>query len=304
MSIPFSRFSDYFMAVAKTGNLRKAADQLHISVSAVHRQIALAEDELDIALFERLPNGLKLTLAGELLYSDLLRWQKEYKQTCMRFDEIQGLKRGAIDLGIIAALSEGFIVNCLNEIQQKYPWLTFNIHCDDSDVIVQKIMNTEIDFGLILDPLVHTQLDVLSFIEIPIGFAMSKIHPLATRSSIPLSDTLDTRHLIADYPLVIHERIASIYKKQQITPIQKTLTNDIRLMLSMLKKNMGIAILSYLDVHTAIDDEDLIFIPINEKGIQPLTLALCAGPRRQLSKISQILIQDIIENMEKLKLRA
>ena len=67
MSITFSRLSEYFMAVARTGSLRKAAEQLFISVSAVHRQIVLAEEELGVALFERLPQGLKLTLAGELL---------------------------------------------------------------------------------------------------------------------------------------------------------------------------------------------------------------------------------------------
>lgn len=85
MNITFSRFSEYFIAVAKTGSLRKAADQLYISVSAIHRQIALAEEEFGIVLFERLPSGLKLTLAGELLYADLLKWQKEFQQTCIRF---------------------------------------------------------------------------------------------------------------------------------------------------------------------------------------------------------------------------
>jgi len=110
MNVPFSRFAEYFLVVAETENLHKAAEQLFISVSAVHRQIALAEEQLDIALFERLPNGLKLTLAGELLYSDLLRWKKEFQQTRIRFDEIQGLKRGSIELGLISALSDGFVI--------------------------------------------------------------------------------------------------------------------------------------------------------------------------------------------------
>jgi DNA-binding transcriptional LysR family regulator len=110
MNITFSRFSDYFTAVAKTGSLRKAADQLYISVSAVHRQIALAEEEFGIDLFERLPNGLKLTLAGEMLYADLIKWQKEFQQTRNRFDEIQGLSRGTIDCGMISALSDGFVL--------------------------------------------------------------------------------------------------------------------------------------------------------------------------------------------------
>lgn len=74
VNTPFSRFSEYFIAVAQTGSLRKAAEQLFISVSAVHRQIVLAEQELGIQLFERLNHGLRLTLAGELLYADLLKW--------------------------------------------------------------------------------------------------------------------------------------------------------------------------------------------------------------------------------------
>lgn len=42
VNTPFSRFSEYFIAVAQTSSLRKAAEQLFISVSAVHRQIVLA----------------------------------------------------------------------------------------------------------------------------------------------------------------------------------------------------------------------------------------------------------------------
>jgi Transcriptional regulator len=121
MNITFSRFSEYFIAVAKTGSLRKAADQLYISVSAIHRQITLAEEEFGIVLFERLPSGLKLTLAGELLYADLLKWQKEFHQTCVRFDEIQGLSRGSIELGLIAALSDGFVLDSLQYMYETIP---------------------------------------------------------------------------------------------------------------------------------------------------------------------------------------
>ncbi|MBJ9985850.1 LysR family transcriptional regulator [Acinetobacter sp. S40] len=302
MNVPFSRFAEYFLVVAETENLHKAAEQLFISVSAVHRQITLAEEQLGIALFERLPNGLKLTLAGELLYSDLLRWKKEFIQTRIRFDEIQGLKRGSIEMGLISALSEGFVIETLAELQQQYPWITFNIHTHESKAIIQKLINTEIDFGLILDPLVHAQLEVLSFIEIPIGFIMSPQHILATQPKLTLADTYESRHIIADAPLMIHERVMAMYKKQHIVPVHQTLTNDIRLMISMLKRNMGIAILSYLDVYTAVENKELIFIPLQERAIQPLTLALCAGQRRQLSRISQILIQQLSRNMEELKI--
>lgn len=301
ITTPFSRFSDYFIAVAKTGSLRKAADQLFISVSAVHRQIALAEEEMGILLFERLPNGLKLTLAGELLYADILKWQKEFQQTCIRFDEIQGLKRGSVEFGLISALSEGFTIDSLQHMYAQYPWINFNIRVADSEVIATKIMNTELDFGLILNPKAHHQLEVLHFIELPLGFVMSKQHPLAHHQRIYFSDTLADNHFIPAEPLIIHDYVQAMYKHHKFIPARKTETNDIRLMNRLIKNNAGIAILSYLDVYPELERDELIFKPITEKGIHPLTIALCVAPKRQISRASQLMITHIIEQMEKLK---
>lgn len=75
---PFSRFAIYFAAVARSGSLRRAAEKLHISASAINRQILQAEEEFGTPLFERLPEGLRMTTAGELLYDNLLRWQRSF----------------------------------------------------------------------------------------------------------------------------------------------------------------------------------------------------------------------------------
>lgn len=296
--MPFSRFTEYFMVVAKTGSLRKAAEQLFISVSAVHRQIVLAEEQLGVPLFERLPSGLKLTLAGELLYSDLLRWQKDFQQTCIRLDEIQGLNRGSIQFGLIAALSDGFVIESIAELQQQHPWLNFEIQIQDSQKIAQQIMQAELDFGMILDPVQHTHLDVLSFVELPLGFVVSPEHPLAQHKQLSLSQTYADRHIIAQAPLVIHDRVDAIYKRQQMLPQQKIESNDIRTMLSLLKKNVGIALMSWLDVYTHVQHGELCFIPYWDAAIQPVTLALCVAPKRQLSRAAQLFMQQLMKNMQ------
>ncbi|WP_445115704.1 LysR family transcriptional regulator [Acinetobacter sp. WZC-1] len=301
MTMPFSRFAAYFLEVARTGSLRKAADHLYISVSAIHRQISLAEEELGVPLFERFPNGLKLTLAGEMLYADLLKWNREFQQTRIKFDEIQGLKRGTIEFGLITALSEGFVIDAIQQIHEKYPWINFRIDMDSSEAVAQKIMATELDFGLLLDPVENSHLDVRTFVEIPLGFAMSPAHALAQNVRLNLSDTVDSRHMLADAPLMIHDRVMTIYKKHQFMPAQTTTSNHIQMMISMLKQNMGIAILSYLDVLPHLEKKELIFIPLQEKGIRPLTVALCVDPRRQLSRASTVLMDQMIQRMEDLK---
>lgn len=301
MSITFSRFSEYFIAVAKSGSLRKAAEQLFISVSAVHRQIVLAEEELGVALFERLPQGLKLTLAGELLYADLLKWQKEFQLTRVRFDEIQGLNRGNIHIGFISALNDSFVLDSIHHLTQLYPWINMNICVHNSEVISKKIIDAELDFGIILNPQSHHQLEILSFIEIPLGYTLSPSHPLATAEKIYLSDTLSERHIMPSEPLVISEYIHTLYKHHKFTPIQKIECNDIRMMSALIKQNLGIGLMSYMDALPLIKTGELIFKPLHEKGIHRLTIALCVASKRQTTKISKIMINQMIEQIEIIK---
>jgi LysR family transcriptional activator of nhaA len=59
----------YFWAVAKEGNLTRAATRLHVSQSALSTQIRQLEDQLGQALFDRRGRGLHLTEAGQLALS-------------------------------------------------------------------------------------------------------------------------------------------------------------------------------------------------------------------------------------------
>jgi DNA-binding transcriptional LysR family regulator len=57
----------YFDAIRKAGSIREAARRLHVASSAVNRQLLELEDQIGAPLFERLPAGLQLTAAGEVV---------------------------------------------------------------------------------------------------------------------------------------------------------------------------------------------------------------------------------------------
>ena len=143
--VPFSRFAGYFLEVARQGSLRRAAEVLHVSASAIDRQILRAEGVFQTALFERLPTGLKLTAAGELLLDDLRRWRKEHARTLERLDELKGLERGHIRIALIEALGDGVLVRTVAEVADQYPYLTFDLRVLENSQVSEQVSAAEVD---------------------------------------------------------------------------------------------------------------------------------------------------------------
>ncbi|EPY7324469.1 LysR family hpxDE operon transcriptional regulator HpxR [Klebsiella quasipneumoniae] len=297
---PFSRFAHYFIAVARCGSLRRAAEQLHISASAINRQILQAEEAFGTPLFERLPEGLRMTTAGELLYDNLLRWQKEFRQTRQKFDELQGMKRGSVSVGMVQALAEGGFAAALAEIIASWPWLELDLQVADSHTVSQKVRQADLDVGLILDPQGQAGLSVLAFAELEVGIVMRPDHPLAGAKALSLGELSLERHIVPGAPLIVHERVALLYRHQDFAPENTISCNDIRLIKSLVLRGSGVTLLSLLDVLDEVQRGQLAFIPLRSTLLRPLTLALCTAPSRQLSRPAQMAIQTlsaVIESM-------
>ncbi|MBB4023913.1 LysR family transcriptional regulator, partial [Actibacterium naphthalenivorans] len=72
-----SRPFRYVLAVSRHGSVRKAAEVLNIAPAAVNRQILEFERDLRMPLFDRLPRGMKLTSAGEVVVDHVRRVEGE-----------------------------------------------------------------------------------------------------------------------------------------------------------------------------------------------------------------------------------
>ena len=93
----------------------------------------------------------------------------------------------------------------------------------------------------------------------PLGFVIPKQHPLANKEKIYFSDTLEFNHIIAAAPLIIHDHVMALYKKHDFNPPHQIECNDIRMMLSLLRNNLGIGIMSYLDAYAFIENGEFEF---------------------------------------------
>src|ERR1700750_3359135 len=114
------RIMRYVDEVARTGSIRKAADQLNVTASAVNRRIMDLEDELGAPLFERLPRGVRLTAAGEVFVHYLRKQNGEVGRMKSQIEDLKGLRRGTVRIACSQALALDFLPRAISEFRKSH----------------------------------------------------------------------------------------------------------------------------------------------------------------------------------------
>lgn len=141
-----------FYAVAKAGNISKAAKELYISQPAISKSISKLEDSLNTVLFTRNSRGVQLTEEGRILFD----------HTRSAFDELtlgeQELKRikefhlGHIRIGVSNTLCRFIMVRYLKGFIKQYPHVKITIETQSTMHTLAMLEQQRIDIGLVAEP--------------------------------------------------------------------------------------------------------------------------------------------------------
>lgn len=138
----------YFLRVAQTLNFTRAAEELYVSQPALSRQVKLLEAEFGVVLFERLPQGLKLTPAGEALREHCQGMVDRLTATRAVLEPYaQGVK-GTVTIGCLPSLA-GLVAPVLAEFIRQYPAAAPVVReLATSDAISEQLHAGDVDLGI------------------------------------------------------------------------------------------------------------------------------------------------------------
>jgi molybdate transport repressor ModE-like protein len=122
----------YFLAVAQCGSISQAARILRVNHSTVLRRLQRLEEQLGVALFQRLPGGYALTTAGEALAGQLdgVAEQIERAERQLLGQDLQ--VRGSIRLTSTDTLFASLLTPLLAEFRQQHPGLSLQLVINNS----------------------------------------------------------------------------------------------------------------------------------------------------------------------------
>ncbi|MDB5442161.1 MAG: LysR family transcriptional regulator [Phenylobacterium sp.] len=177
----------YLVAVADEGHITRAAERLGIQQPPLTRQIRLLEEELGVALFERLPRGMRTTEAGRVVVEearDLLARAERIKETAQR--AARG-EQGRLAVGYTSSAAfHPFVTQQIRAFRESRPGVALALAEDGTPELVHGLReerldaaflrSTSIDIaGLSIEPLLEEKMVA----AVPTGHALAKAGKVA-----------------------------------------------------------------------------------------------------------------------------
>jgi len=291
-----SRAAIYFDEVARRGSIRGASETLHIAPSAIDRQILMLEQHHGVPLFERLPHGLRLTSAGELLVDSVRRWRRDADRVQSQIDDLRGLRRGKVTTAVVEGAIE-FFSRCLKTFHSGYGAIEHSVTVSGSLAVVDALLTGTAEVGLTFNPPDTAALRIEHTLIYQMGLVVTPDHKLAQGGQARLIDCLD-------YPLVVPESTISLrtiidqaWTRAVGEPLRPAVTaSSIALMKSLVLNHLGVGLLTSMDVYTEVKSGALVFVPLQEK-IPLSVLALATATGRRLSAPAALMVKQIAAAM-------
>lgn len=215
----------YFLEVVRAGSVTEAAARLDVAPSAVSRQIARLERELDTLLFERKARGMVPNSAGEVLAAHARRAWLDVERVTEDILALQGLRLGKVRLVSTEGFAYEFIPTLVAGFQAGAPGIEFSLAMGTQPEVVRRVRDGEADIGIMVSTRSEHGLSVELRHPAPVMAVVAHDHPLAQRRHLSLAQ-------LVEYPLALPDptstlrQLLDISLSRQGLPCHAAITSD------------------------------------------------------------------------------
>lgn len=255
-----TRVLNYFLMVAKLGNVTRAAENLHITQPTLSRQIADLEKEMGIELFDRSNRHLVLTKAGTVFQQRAQMIIDLIKQTEIEVKQENDELTGTIHLGCVESSASNFIMEIVKQMQQLFPNVKFDIYTGNGDTLRERIDQGFIDVALLIEPIETAK---YNYLVLPTkdtwGVLMRKDDPLAKKNKITNND-LYQLPIITNHRSLVRDELIDILK---LNPSKLNIVAEYNLTSNVIQlvKLGDYYLLGIKGIYEMHNDPEITFIP-------------------------------------------
>lgn len=291
----------YVDQVARDGSIRKAAERLHLSASAINRQLLQLEEDLGVTLFDRLPRGVTPTAAGELLLAQIRRWDGESTALRLQLQSLKGGASGVIRVVAPELTTDLLLPEAMAALRERFPRVTFSVITGDTPRVIGALLNRDADIGLGFNVRPGPRLRIVASVQPRFGAVMAASHPLARRRQLTLADC-------AAHPLVVPgEDWIDQTVTHSLFPSGLADYNVVArggragVLRAFARAGMGITFLSRLEVEADVRSGLLVHIPLADRRVTAPTLSLLVPARQTGAGVLGVFTQLLERELQRMQ---
>lgn len=236
---------EYFLAVARTGNMTTAAASLNVAQSSVSRSIARLEDSLGVPLFDRNGRGIALNDYGKLFYARAEAIMREVGDGERELKEIRDSHLGRVS---ISTCSPRAINPLMLSYIEDHPEVLFRQRrLTDMNTIKSHIDTGILDYALTYTPLAGMEYEWLPLLTERYYLLVPADHPFADREQVALSDLNGISLIVNAYDT---PDLIEIHCRQEgVSPSFTFISDEYELLGSLVERGFGAAPITTLALY-------------------------------------------------------
>lgn len=286
-----------FAAVAKSGNVTRAAKFLHLSQPAVSGQIRALEEELGTPLFERMPSGMKLTKFGEEVLVNAELVIAKVSEIVSRSRVFRGEVSGHLSVATIVHPDFLHLGEFIHVMRERFPLVEVELRHGLSGKALEGVLNGDVTAGFYIGnppepPLMSLSLKTITYVVAAPAAWADQVEG-ATLEEIAALPWITTPKQGSRYHLV-----RKLFQGRQVKPANVVEANSEPTILSLIAAGVGLSFVreevtrnsqhkaSLAVWDTIKQDSELLFIyhasnagnPIVRAAISAVTEIFCDEP--------------------------
>ena len=185
-----------FLAVANALSFSKAAQEMHLSQSALSTLVARLEATMGTRLFDRTTRAVALTTAGAVLASHAGQLLSDLARSVAAVQDVAALRRGQVALAAMPSLAARIVPRLFRAFNARHPDVRLSLFDTLSEPAFELVRERRVDFALTAANPAYTDLDYAPLTTDSFVLLAARGHPLGRkREPMRITDTLASPHI-------------------------------------------------------------------------------------------------------------
>src|SRR2546425_3263714 len=236
---------EILQVVAETGSFSACGRKLHVSQSAISRQILLLEEELGEPLFLRVGRQVRMTAAAESLVQLGHRVFLDLRDTVGAITDRTRVLSGTLRLSGGMTVCLYVFPALLKHLRRVHPRLEVRLTVATAGRSVQEIRGGRVDAGLLTLPVEGSDLVTVPVLREELLLVTTPTHPLAKRRRVTPKDLDGQPFVLFELGSATRKVIDTFFATENIEPTIVMDTENVEIIKAMVKSGLGVGIVPY-----------------------------------------------------------